>query len=125
MRLLSLAFGLSCLVCAEDWPQFRGPTGQGHSKESGLPLEWSETSNIRWKTAIPGRGWSSPAIQGNRIWVTSATDNGRSLRLLGFDLATGALVQNTEVFALTGEIPIHDKNSQASPTPVLEGDRIY
>src|SRR6186713_552024 len=53
-------------AAAEDWPQFRGPTGQGHSSESGLPVEWSETSNIVWKTRVPGTGWSSPVVAGGK-----------------------------------------------------------
>src|SRR5205085_1875761 len=110
---------------AEDWPQFRGPGGEGHSTASGLPVQWSETNNVRWKTAIPGRGWSSPAVQGNRIWVTTSTEEGHSLRLVGLDRKTGKVVKDIEVFALEGKIPIHDKNSQASPTPILEGDRVY
>jgi len=68
-----------------DWPQFRGPTGQGLSDERNLPLTWSETTNVRWKVAIPGRGWSSPVIQGDRIWLTTATEEGRSLRAIGVE----------------------------------------
>ena len=61
------------LVLVQDWPQFRGPTGQGYSEERGLPLTWSEGENVRWKIEIPGKGWSSPAIQDNQILLT--TDN--------------------------------------------------
>ena len=57
---------------AEDWPAFRGPTGQGHSAERGLPFEWSESRNVVWKTRVPGSGWSSPVISGGRVWLTSA-----------------------------------------------------
>ena len=62
-----------------DWPQFRGPDGDGHSKARGLPLTWSETENIEWKTAIHGRGWSSPVVIGDLIWITTATEDGREL----------------------------------------------
>ena len=108
-----------------DWPEFRGPTGQGHSDERGLPLTWSETRNVRWKAAIPGKGWSSPSIQGDRIWLTAATEEGKSLRAISVDRNTGAIVQNIEVFHLKSPGQINSKNSQASPTPILEGDRIY
>ena len=112
-------------IRGEDWPEFRGPTGQGHSSETGLPLTWSETRNVRWKAAIPGRGWSSPSILGDRIWVTTATDEGRSLRALSLDRETGAILHNVEVFRLKSLGTINAKNSHASPTPVLEGDRVY
>ena len=116
----------------EDWPQFRGPTGQGHSSESGLPAQWSETQNIVWKVPLSG-GWSSPVIAAGRLWVTAvdATRNKRgedsivSLRLIGLDVATGREVVNTEVFKIDGPGVINLKNSRASPTPIVDGDRIY
>lgn len=116
---------ISLLFFSQDWPEFRGSTGQGHSDERGLPLVWSETKNVRWKTAIPGRGWSSPAIQGDRIWLTTAADDGKSLRAICVDRNTGAILQNVEVFRLKSQGNLNSKNSQASPTPVLEGDRVY
>jgi outer membrane protein assembly factor BamB len=113
------------------WPQFRGPTGQGHAAESGLPLEWSESRNILWKTPVPGRGWSSPSIAGGRIWITTAVDNaegrrgGVSLRALAYDLATGREVVNTEVFRVDRPEPLNGKNTYASPTPIVDGERVY
>jgi outer membrane protein assembly factor BamB len=118
-------FFLSLLFFFRDWPEFRGPTGQGHSDERGLPMVWSETKNVRWKTAIPGRGWSSPAIQGDRIWLTTATEEGKSLRAISIDRNTGAILKDVEVFRLKSLGNLNSKNSQASPTPVLEGDRVY
>jgi outer membrane protein assembly factor BamB len=122
MRILSL---FVLLILMQDWPEFRGPTGQGYSEEPGLPLTWSETGNVRWKTEIPGNGWSSPTIHGDRIWVTTATEEGKSLRAVSVDLNTGALLQNLEIIRLKSRAPINEKNSYASPTPVLNGDRIY
>ena len=116
---------LSLLLVMQDWPQFRGPTGQGVSDEKGLPLTWSETKNVRWKVAIPGRGWSSPVIQGDRIWLTTATEEGKSLRVIAVDRNTGAILQNVEVFHLKSAKLTNSKNSFASPTPVVEGDRVY
>ncbi len=116
---------LSLLFVSQDWPEFRGPTGQGHSDERGLPLTWSETKNVRWKTAIPGRGWSSPAIQGDRVWLTTATEEGKSLRAISIDRDTGAILRNIEVFRLKSVGNLNSKNSQASPTPALDGDRVY
>ncbi|HLF82625.1 MAG TPA: PQQ-binding-like beta-propeller repeat protein [Blastocatellia bacterium] len=124
MRALLLLL-LYVPVLAEDWPEFRGPTGQGISDEHGLPLTWSETKNIKWKVAIPGKGWSSPAILGDRIWLTTATEEGKSLRAICVDRNTGAITQNVEVFRLRSLGPMSPKNSLASPTPLLEGDRVY
>ena len=118
---------LSAVAGAEDWPEFRGPTGQGHSSERGLPLEWSETENVVWKTPVPGRGWSSPVVANGRVWLTTAIDDGGrgSLRLLSFDAATGRLVTETEVFRAPAARAPNVKNSRASPTPIVDGDRVY
>jgi outer membrane protein assembly factor BamB len=126
LRLLLLVwFVLAATMRAEDWPQFRGPTGQGHSSERGLPLAWSETQNIRWKTPIAGRGWSSPVVADGRVWLTTADDQRGSLRLLGYDAGTGRTVTDVEVFRVPGGRSPNAKNSRASPTPVVEGDRVY
>jgi outer membrane protein assembly factor BamB len=115
------------LAAAEDWPQFRGPTGQGLSAETGLPVEWSESRNVRWKTTVPGTGWSSPVVAGDRVWLTTAVAdrNATTLRLLAFEAATGRQVVDAEVFRLPRRNLLNPKNSHASPTPIVEGDRIY
>ena len=127
-RLLSLLLALTAAAAvAEDWPQFRGHTGQGHSSESGLPMEWSESRNVKWKTPVPGQGWSSPVVAGGRVWLTTAVRerNAASLRAVAFDVETGREVVNVEVFRLTNAVVLNVKNSFASPTPVVEGDRVY
>jgi len=124
---------LFCLVVgvslrAEEWPQFRGPTGQGHSTEVGLPLEWSESRNIAWKVPVDGSGWSSPVVAGGRVWLTAARPSGRSsvsLRAMAFDVATGRVVVDTEVFKVSTATALNPKNSRASPTPIVDGDRVY
>jgi outer membrane protein assembly factor BamB len=122
--LLSLALLCSpAPIPAGDWPEFRGPGGQGHSSETGLPLEWSETRNVLWKISVPGRGWSSPAIAQGRIWLTTAT--GPQLRALSYDAATGRELSNTVVFEIPSRAPMHAKNSHASPTPIVEDNRVY
>jgi outer membrane protein assembly factor BamB len=110
-------------AACEDWPQFRGPTGQGHSTERGLPLDWSESRNVVWKTPVPGAGWSSPAIAGGRVWLTTAV--GDSLRAVAFDQASGREVVNVEVFRTDRSGHVNPKNNRASPTPVVDGDRVY
>ena len=114
-------------VSTEDWPQFRGPGGQGHSSEQGLPLEWNETRNVAWKVPVAGRGWSSPVIAGGRIWLTTATIAQRdtSLRLLAYDFKTGHPALDVEVFKVRGTDLLNAKNSHASPTPIVEGNRVY
>jgi outer membrane protein assembly factor BamB len=116
---------LALFLHTSDWPQFRGPTGQGHSDEQGLPLNWTETKNIRWKVAIPGKGWSSPVVRGDQIWLTTATEEGKSLRAISVDRNSGAIVHNVEVFRLKSAKLSNAKNSFASPTPVIDGDRVF
>ena len=119
------------LVSAGQWPEFRGPSGQGHASETGLPLDWSESRNVVWKSAVPGRGWSSPVVTDGRLWLTTSTDSaegqrrGVSLRVLAFDIATGRELVNSEVFRIDRPEPLNGKNSYASPTPIVESDRVY
>ena len=125
-RRLVLSQFLSLPLLAEDWPQFRGLTGQGLSPEKGLPLTWTETQNVRWKTPLPGSGWSSPSIVNNTIWLTTATDNNTSLRLLSLDATSGKLLSNTEVFRVKDVgAGIHKKNTFASPSAIVQGDKVY
>jgi outer membrane protein assembly factor BamB len=133
--LLSCLFVLFVVITcnAADWPQFRGPTGDGHADAHNLPTTWDENTNIAWKTEIPGKGWSSPSLFHNRIYLTSATpldadnpDEGQSLRALCVDAASGKIVWSAQVFQQDAAAPnIHSKNSHASPTPLVSGDRIY
>jgi len=123
---------LVCLAASvsAQWPEFRGPTGQGHASETGLPLEWSESRNVIWKVPVPGRGWSSPSIAGNRVWLTTSVEDadrrrGVSLRALAFDATSGKELVNVEVFRVDRPEALNSKNSYASPTPIVDGDRVY
>jgi outer membrane protein assembly factor BamB len=117
---------LGARMFAEDWPAFRGPTGQGHSSEQNLPLEWGESRHVVWKTPVPGRGWSSPVVADGRVWLTTAaTERGASLRLLAFDAATGRELVDAEAFHSPSARLLNEKNSLASPTPIVDGDRVY
>jgi len=124
---VALALLATISLAAEDWPQFRGPDGEGHSTETGLPLQWSESQNIRWKTPVTGRGWSSPVVANGRVWLTTSVERqGRaSLRVLAYDVQSGKEVVNAEVFSLPNAVLKNEKNSLASPTPILEGERVY
>ena len=108
----------------EDWTRFRGPNGQGISAERGLPLKWSEESNVAWKTTIPGQGWSSPIVSGDHIFVTTATEEGASCRVIGIDRTSGDILWNIEVHRQVPG-PKRAQNSYATPTPVSDGARVY
>lgn len=124
---------LAGTALAGDWPQFRGPDRQGHSSETGLASEWSPTSNVVWKQEVPGSGWSSPVVVSGKVYLTSAVqrEGGTAadvdLTTLCLDAGTGETVWSTVVFEQDGESTdkIHSKNSHASPTPLIEGDRLY
>ena len=130
-----LFLNLASPAAARDWPQFRGPGGQGHSDAKGLPVEWSESKNIAWKKALPGSGWSSPVLVDGKLYLTAAVPKGgakssarveRELRVFCLDAADGKIVWDREVFKQGAKSPnIHRKNSHASPTPVYEDGRIY
>lgn len=109
---------------AENWPRFRGPNGQGVSQEQDLPLRWSPTKNVRWKTAIPGTGWSSPIVYGDRIFLTTATEEGASCRVLCVRSSDGQVMWNQEVHQQVPG-PKRRQNSYATPTPVTDGERVY
>lgn len=123
--LLTLCLAGSGELFAGDSPQFRGPDGEGHSSEKHLPLTWSESENIRWKVAIEGKGWSTPSISGKQVWLTTALEEGKSLWVLCLDEGTGTVVHNVEVFHHDNPGPIHGKNSYASPSVLIDGDRVY
>ena len=126
----ALALWAVAAAHAGDWPQFRGPSGQGHAPDASVPLTGSETENIAWKTAVPGRGWSSPVIASGLVWLTTAVtsrETGTSLRLLSYDTDTGKVETDVEVFGIDDRTLLNQKNSFASPTPVLDpgGERVY
>ncbi|MEM6796414.1 MAG: PQQ-binding-like beta-propeller repeat protein [Acidobacteriota bacterium] len=114
--LLCLAFALPA---SGQWSQYRGD-GTGRSQETGFPVTWSERENVAWKTPLPGRGYSSPMVTAGRVWMTTALDDARSLRLLGVDALTGELLHDLEVTKPEAWQPGHLENSYASPTPATE-----
>jgi outer membrane protein assembly factor BamB len=129
-RQIAILFGLSAVFLrpalgGENWPSYRGPTDQGHCDASTLPVQWSEQENVVWKTAIPGKAWSSPVIWGDRIWLTSAPEDGRELFAICVDKPSGKIVLNKRLHTVTEPQDCHDFNSYASPSPVLEEGRLY
>jgi len=122
----------SCLVLllvahaatAENWPGFRGPTGQGISSERDLPLHWNADSNVLWKTSLPGVGWSSPVVWGEQVFVTTTLENGTKCHVLCLDRTSGSVRWDQRVFE---QVPRRkeSKNSYATPTPVTDGQFVY
>ncbi|MCP4639417.1 MAG: PQQ-binding-like beta-propeller repeat protein [bacterium] len=131
----------------ENWPQFRGPDARGVAQNDALPDRWSATENVEWKTDIPGRGWSSPVVWGNRVFLTTAINQGKSeepkkglyfggdrsdppdsvhqWKVICLDLETGAVLWERQVHEGKPATPIHIKNSYASETPTTDGERLY
>lgn len=125
---------------SQAWPQFRGPRGDGLAT-ADPPLEWNATKHVKWKTAVPGRGRSSPVVLGDRIWMTAAREQGvRRTRIDSDDMqvaehvrlaavclarADGRLLFERELFDVDRPAPVHWLNSWATPTPVVDGDRLY
>ena len=109
-----------------DWNQFRGPGGEGRAATAQLPMEFSDTKNVRWRTAIHDQGHSSPVIWGNQIWVTSGTADSRRLFAICVDLPSGRILHDIEVFQIPDpRVPYPRLNSPASPTPFVEEGRVY
>jgi outer membrane protein assembly factor BamB len=146
---LPLAVASLAHAASPEWPQWRGPDGQGHSAAKNLPVTWSEQENIAWKTEIPGRGWSSPVIAGNEIWMTTgvespisdedkkrriASNTGDqpltvsgplSMRAVCVDVRSGKILADLELMTEPEPDWTHSLNTFASPTPVLEAGRLY
>lgn len=148
--MLTLSLSAVPILRADDeWPQFRGPDGQGHADGAHLPLNWSETDGVAWRTALPGEGHSSPVVSGNQVWLTAAVtselsdeererrlsqvQNPQSLQLAGsltlkalcINRESGAIEREVTLFDIPDAQPKHALNSYASPTPVLASGRIY
>ncbi|MCK5821135.1 MAG: PQQ-binding-like beta-propeller repeat protein [Bacteroidales bacterium] len=107
------------------WPGYRGPSDNGHSLAKNIPIHWNDSTNIEWRNAIPGQGWSSPVILDNQIWITTAIEKGQSLWAYCFDLESGKMLHNMELFSQDSTQESHPLNSFASPTPAIEKNRVY
>ncbi len=132
-RLFALTAVLSLLpspLLADDWPEFRGPTGQGLVAKGSPPLTWDKTENVAWRQTVPGAGWSSPSVVDGKVFLTSAVPDGDkvlALTALCFSARDGRQLWQQEVFREdTSKSPKpHSKNSHASPTPLVSGSRLF
>ena len=122
--LAALLFTTS-LWAGENWPQFRGPAGDGQSDSAGLPAKFSESEHVKWKTAIHGKAWSSPVIWGSQVWMTTATEDGTALSVVCVDRDSGKVLRDEVLFRVAAPQFCHKFNSYASPTPVIEDGRIF
>ncbi|MEM7014259.1 MAG: PQQ-binding-like beta-propeller repeat protein [Verrucomicrobiota bacterium] len=136
-RLTFLLLALSISAAHADWPQFRGPTGQGIVPDAQqLPIEWDTEKNVKWSVDIPGKGWSAPITHEGKIYLTTAIAPGddqdaggvdRELATICLDAKTGEVIWQTKVFTQDGASApkIHKKNSHASPTPLIAHDHLF
>ena len=121
-------------IARADWPEFRGPWGDGHasapgeSKSVGLPLHWSETNNVKWKTEIPYKGWATPVVMGGQVWLATATEDGHDFFAICVDEETGKILFNEKLFHSDNPEPLGNgasMNCYATPSPVIEPGRVY
>ncbi len=124
LTFVAVLVTFALIARGENWPRFRGPNGQGHSSDIGLPLNWGATSNISWKTAIPGEGWASPVVWDGNVFLTSATDNGSKCHVFCVDAQTGKTLWDKHVFDQQPGRK-EGKNSYATPTPTTDGKNVY
>ncbi len=120
-----LLIATSSLFGGEQWPQFRGPSGNGRSAATGLPVRWGETQNTKWKTPIHDKGWSSPVIWDRQIWLTTALADGKQLFAICVDMDSGEILHDVKVFDIENPQYCIERNSYASCTPVIEQGRVY
>lgn len=124
MRLVVLFFFVAGLIRAENWPGWRGPSGDGVSAGKGIPTKWSSTENIAWKIAVPGEGHSSPIVWGDKVFLTSSLTEKNKRILLCIDRLSGQTVWQRDVVQSPPET-VHRLNSRASGTPATDGKQVY
>lgn len=114
------------IPAADNWPQFRGPEANGSSDATGLPTKWSETEHIKWKTPLHDKGWSSPVVWGDQIWVTAAPEDGKVNYAICVDKNSGQILHDIKLWEVEKPSPLGNAlNGYASCTPVIEEGRVY
>lgn len=129
MRLGFRSLLLLALICTPaaytgEWTQFRGPHGQGKALTADLPIKWNKDS-VKWRLPIEGKAWSSPVVLDGQIWITNAPPSGHKLYAMCVDFKTGKVLKNILVFEIPNPQKAIEKNSYATPTPVVEKGRVY
>lgn len=123
--ILTTALGYYAGTAYANWPEWRGPTADGHCESTGLPIRWSATENIVWKQAIHDLGHSTPVVWGDQIWLTTAEEDGTVLYAVSIDLNSGKVIRDIEVFRADDPQKINPLNSYATPSAVIEEGRVY
>jgi outer membrane protein assembly factor BamB len=124
-RNATLAFIAVCFthpVLSENWPSWRGPTGDGISSEKNVPTEWSTTKNVAWKLELPGPAGATPVVWGNQIFLTSANDSGELL-LMAVDTDGKELWK--QVVSSGNQVARGDEGNYASPSPMTDGQHVW
>ncbi|RFC44419.1 MAG: hypothetical protein DVB28_001068 [Verrucomicrobia bacterium] len=124
---MSLLLGLAPVnaYALNEWPQFRGPQGDGQTSGLRVPAAPSETEGVRWKTAIHGKAWSSPVLSGSKVWLTTATEDGSELSLVVVDKESGKILRDEVLFNVQNPQFCHKFNSYASPTPAISDGKVF
>jgi outer membrane protein assembly factor BamB len=117
--------GVATVWAGPDWPEFRGPQGDGIARGSKPPVEWAEGKSVKWFQPVHGKAWSSPIVSGGKIWLTTATEKGTELFVVCLDAATGKVLLDQKLYDIDRPQFIHAFNSGASPSPVASGDRVW
>lgn len=123
--LTLVALASAADIAIAQWPQFRGPAGDGISPDAKPPVEWGENRNVRWSTPTHGKGWSSPVVSNGRVWFTTASPDGGALHVVALDLDSGRVLVDRKLRDVPNPQFIHAFNSGASPTPVAQGDFVW
>jgi outer membrane protein assembly factor BamB len=125
--LLTVLLLGGCLATAQEtnWSHFRGNKLDGISANGNLPVQWNDSLNIIWKAPVHGKGWSSPVVWGDQVWLTTATSDGRKMYGLCFNVKTGKEIFNIKLFEQENTYSKHDFNTYASPTPAIEQGFVY
>jgi outer membrane protein assembly factor BamB len=126
LLLFALGLFVASVSAEQNWPQFRGPHGDSRADDAKLPLTWSEKKNVVWKTAIHDKGWSSPVVWGEQVWLTTAKEDGKQLFAVCIERDSGKVRHDIKVFDVDKPSELWRKfNSFASPTPAIEEGRVY
>ena len=119
----ALLFSGALSVSAADWAAWRGPTHDGVTEETDLPLRWSATENVKWKTPLPDRGNSTPVVWGEKLLLTQAIEKGDRRTLMCFDKRTGKLLWQSGIVCTDRE-PTHATNPYCAASPATDGERV-